>query len=68
MWGSVLDQAMFDVVGGADLIEGMGAGRLAFTGGTEAVGDFLAVVAEDLADGEWRVVDQALEEAAGGGC
>ncbi len=28
---------MFDVVGGADLIEGMGAGRLAFTGGTEAV-------------------------------
>ena len=31
-------------------------------------GDFLSVVGEDLADGEWRVVDQALEEAAGGGC
>ena len=27
LWGSGLDQAMFDVVGGADLIEGMGAGR-----------------------------------------
>ena len=68
LWGSGFDRAMFDVVGGADLIEGMGAGRLALTGGTEAVGDFLAVVGEDLADGEWRVVDQAPEEAAGGGC
>ena len=39
---------MFDVVGGANLIEGMGAGRLAFTGDTEAVGDFLAVSARTL--------------------
>ncbi len=59
---------MFDVVSGADQIEGMGAGRLAFAGDTEAVSKRLAVVGEELGDFERRLVDQALEEAAGRGC
>jgi len=46
--GSGSDQAVFDVVGSADLIEGMGTGGLAFTGGTKAVGELLAIVGKDL--------------------
>ncbi len=47
---SRLDQVVFDVVASADPIEGMGTGWLALAGGAEAVGKFLAVVGEDLAD------------------
>jgi len=37
---------MFDVVFGTDPIEGVGTGWLTLTGGTEAVGKFLAVVSQ----------------------
>ncbi len=46
----------------------MRTGWLALVGSTEAIGKFLAVVGEDLVEREWSLVDQALEEAAGGGC
>ena len=65
---SGFNQAMFDVVGGADPIEGAGAGWLAFTGGTEAVSKRLAIVGKNLGDFEMSLVDQAPEKAAGGGC
>jgi len=59
---------MLDTVIGADSIEGVGAGRVALAGGAEAVGKLLAVVGEELVDGKGSLIDQALEEAAGGGC
>ncbi len=68
LWGPGLDEAMLDTVIGADSIEGVGAGRVALAGGAEAVGKLLAVVGEELVDGKGSLIDQALEEAAGGGC
>jgi len=65
---SGLDQAVFDTVIGADPIKGVVAGREALTGGAEAVGKRLAIAGEDLADDEGSLVDQALEETAGGDC
>jgi len=59
---------VFDTVIGANPIKGVVTGRVALTGGTEAVGKRLAVVGEDLADDEGSLIDQALEKAAGGGC
>jgi len=64
---SGLDKPMLDVVVGADPIEGVGTGWLALGGGAEAIGKFLAVVGEDRGDVERGLVDQALEETAGGG-
>ena len=49
------------------LDESVGSGELALASGTGAVGKLLAVVGEDLGDGKWSLVDQTLEEAAGGG-
>ena len=62
---SRLDEAVGDVVPGADLIEGMAPGRRALSGGAEAVGELLAVIGEHRGDRERRGLDQAFEEGAG---
>ncbi len=49
----------------AALVEKMASSRFAFIGGAEAVGEFLAVVGEDLLNREGRFVDQAPQEIAG---
>ena len=61
------DEPVLDGVGGADLIEGMAARGLTLAGGAEAIREFLAVVGEQLGDGEGRGGDQACEERAGRG-
>ena len=48
--------------------KGMGTGRLALAGGTEAISKFLAVVGEHLADRERSFINQAREKVARGGC
>ena len=68
LWGSGLGQAMLNAVVGADPIKDTGGGWLAFAGSTEAVSKRLAIIGENLADRERSLVDQTLEEAAGGGC
>ena len=66
--GSGFDRTMFDVVLGTHPIEGVGTGWLALAGSAKAVGKFLAVVGEDLAELERGFLDQAVEKAAFGGC
>ena len=61
------DETVVDVVFGTDLIEGVCSGRLPFAGGTEAIGEFFAVVGEHLGDLKGRLLDQAIEETLGGG-
>ncbi len=63
-----LGQAMRDAVVGTDPIEGMGAGGLALAGGTEAIGELLAIVGEHPGDLKRGFVNQSLEESSGGGC
>ena len=59
------DEAVRDLVPGADPIEGMVAGRLAWSGGAEAVGNRRAVIREHRGDRERRGLDQAVEKGAG---
>ena len=65
---SGFDQAVFDTVIEADLVEDVVAGWRALAGGAEAVCKFLAVVGQELGDFERGLLDEALEEAAGRGC
>lgn len=61
------DQAMLDGIGSTDLIEDMLPSGLALAGGTETVGELLAVVSEHLGEPEGSGLDLVLQEAAGVG-
>jgi len=60
------DETVLNAVLGAGRVEGMLSYGLTFIGGTEAVGELLAVVGEDLGDLERGVLDEVLEEAPSG--
>ena len=57
-----LDQAVVDAVLRAGAVEAMTPGGIAFAGGAEAIGKFLAVIGQDLLHREGRLRDESLEK------
>jgi hypothetical protein len=62
-----LDEAVLDGLLGTGPIEAVAARRLPLTGGAEPIGEFLAVVRQDLGDLEGDGCQEVLEEALGAG-
>jgi hypothetical protein len=58
-----LDEAMVDAVAIAGAVEAMPSGGIAFAGGAEAIGKFLAVIGQDLLHREGRLRDESLEKS-----
>ena len=61
------DDAVLDVPFGTDPVEAMLARRFPFAGGAEPVGEFLAVICQDLGDLEGGGLEGVRQEALGTG-
>ncbi len=61
-----LGELMLDALGGADLIEGVASGGLAYHIGGEAIGELGAVTGEDGVDGMAEGFQEAFEAGGGG--
>ncbi len=57
-----LDEAVVDVVLRAGAVEAMPPGGIAFAGGAEAIGEFLAIIGQNFLHREGRFSDESLEK------
>ena len=57
-----LDEAVVDAMLLAGAVEVMTSGRVAFAGGAEAIGEFLAIIGQDFLHREGRFSDESLEK------
>ena len=55
-----LDEAVVNAVLRAGAVAAMTSGRVAFAGGAEAIGEFLAIIGQDLLHREGRFSDESL--------
>ena len=60
-----LDEAMVDAVASAGAVEAMSPGGIAFAGGAEAIGEFLADIGQDFLHRKGRLRDESLEKGGG---